>query len=107
MHRKMGRYGVETTLEEGGESAGSDYMEHTMVDTDSPPIRRTDKGRIYSRLPTTDRGSRPKCMACKHPRAKYYTLMHMRVAYTVSTPCTTVLQLPLSKGPATYQYRYK
>ena len=82
-------------------------MEHPMVNANSPPIRRTNKGRIYSRLPTTDRGLRPKYIAYKHLRAKYYTLMYMRVAYTVSTPYTTILQLPLSKGPATRQRRYK
>ena len=73
------------TMEGGSENTRRSYMEHPMVDTDSPPIRRTDKGRIYSRLPTTDRGPRPKCMARKHPRAKYYASIHMRMAYTVST----------------------
>ena len=50
---------------------------------------------------TIDRGLRPKCIAHKHPCPKYYTLMHMRIAYSVSTPYTTILQPPLSKGPAT------
>ena len=36
MYRKIGRYGVETTLEEGRESAKSNYMEHPMVKADSP-----------------------------------------------------------------------
>jgi hypothetical protein len=76
-------------------------MEYPIVDTNSPPIRRTDKGRIYSRLPTTDRGPRPKCMACKYLCPKYYTSMHMRIARSVSTLYPTILQPPLSKGPAT------
>ena len=38
MYRKMGRYRVETTLEEGRESAKSNHVEHPMVEGDSPPI---------------------------------------------------------------------
>ena len=38
MHRKMGRHRVEMTLEEGRESAKSNYMEHPMVKGNSPPI---------------------------------------------------------------------
>ena len=72
-----------------------------MVDTNSPPIRRTDEGRIYSRLPTMDRGLRPKRMARKHARSKYHTLTYIRMARVDSTPHTTILQPPLSKGPAT------
>ena len=72
-----------------------------MVDADSPPIQRTNEGRIYSCLFTIDGGLRPKCMAYKHPRPKYHTLMYMRMAYSVSTPYTTILQPPLSKGLAT------
>ena len=78
-----------------------------MVDADSPPIRRTNKGRIYSSLPTADGGPRPKRMARKHPRPKYHTSMYMRMAYSVSTPYTTILQPPLSKGLATHQCRHK
>ena len=91
---------METTLEEGYESAKSSYVEHPIVKGDSPPIRRTDEGRIYGSVSTTDRDPRPKRMASKHSRPKYYTTLHLRIAYTVSTPRTTLLQLPHGKGPA-------
>src|SRR5271170_4090114 len=100
MHRKIGRPRVETTLEEGRESAENNYVEHPIVEADSPPIGRTDEGRIYGRLPTTDRGPRTKRMACKHPRPEYYTTLYLRMAYTVSTPRNTFLQLPHGKRPA-------
>ena len=73
-----------------------------MVDANSPPIQRTNEGRIYSCLPTMDGGPRPKCMAHKHLYSKYYTLMHMQMAYSVSILYNTILQPPLSKGLATY-----
>ena len=82
---------METTLEEGCKSAKSSYMEHPIVKGDSPPIRRTDKGRIYSSVSTTDRDPRPKRMASKYLRPKYYTILHLRIAYTVSTLYTTLL----------------
>ena len=72
-----------------------------MVDADSPSIRRTNKGRIYSSLPTADGGPRPKRIARKRLRPKYYTLIYIRMAYLVSTLYTTILQPPLSKGLAT------
>ena len=72
-----------------------------MVDADFPPIQRTNEGRIYSCLFTMDGGPRPKYMAYKHLYPKYHTLMHMWMAYLVSTPYTTILQLLLSKGLAT------
>ena len=72
-----------------------------MVDADSPPIQRTNEGRIYNCLSTTDGGLRPKCIARKHLCPKYYTLIYMRMACSVSTPYTTILQPPLSKGLAT------
>ena len=68
-----------------------------MGEGDSPPIRRTDEGRIYGRFSTTDRDPRAKRMASKHLCAKYYTILHLRMAYIVSTPCTTLLQLPYGK----------
>src|SRR5580692_753724 len=98
---------MEATMERGSESTRRSHMEHPMVDADSPPIRRTNEGRIHSCLPTTDGGPRPKRMARKHPRPKYHTSMHMRMAYSVSKPYTTILQPPLSKGPATRQCRHK
>ena len=68
-----------------------------MVNADSPPIQRTDKGRIHSRIPTTDGGPRPKCMASKYLYPKYYATLYLRMAYIVSTPYTTLLQLPYGK----------
>ena len=94
-------------MERGSESTRRSYMEYPIVDADSPPIQRTNEGRIYSCLSTTDGGLRPKRMARKYPYPKYHTLMHMRMAYSVSTLYTTILQPPLSKGPATRQYRHK
>ena len=88
-------------MERGSESTRRSHMEYPIVDADSPPIQRTNEGRIYSCLLTTDGGLRPKCMACKYLRPKYHTLMHMRMAYSVSTLYTTILQLLLSKGLAT------
>jgi hypothetical protein len=98
---------MEATMEGGSENIRRNYIEHPMVNTNSPPIRRTDKGRIYSRLPTTDGDPRAKCMAIKHLRPKYHTLMHMRMAYLVSALYTTILQPLLSKGLATRQCRHK
>ena len=94
-------------VERGSESTRRSHMEHPIVDTDFPPIQRTNEGRIYSCLLTMDGGPRPKCMAYKHPRPKYYTLMYMRIAYSVSTLYTTILQPPLSKGLVTRQCRHK
>ena len=88
-------------MEKGSKSIRRSHMEHPIVDADSPPIQRTNEGRIYSCLPTTDGGLRPKCMVRKQLRPKYHTLMHMRMACSVSTPYTTILQPLLSKGPAT------
>ena len=89
-------------MEKGSKSTGRSYIEHPIVNADSPPIQRTNEGRIYSCLFTMDGGPRPKCIARKHSRPKYHTLMHMRMAYSVSTLYTTILQLPLSKGLATH-----
>ena len=92
MHRKMGRHRVETTLEEGRESAKSNHVEHPIVEGDSPPIQRTDEGRIHSCIFTSDGDPRAKRIASKHLYAKYYTTLLLQVAYTVSTPCNTLLQ---------------
>ena len=78
-------------LEKGRESKKSNYMEYPMVKSDFSPIQRTDEGRIYSRIPTTDGGPRPKCMASKYPYPKYYATLHLRMAYIVNTPYTTLL----------------
>jgi len=82
---------VETTLEEGRESAKSNYVEHSIVEADFPPIRRIDKGRIYGRISTTDRDPRAKRIASKHLYTKYYTILHLRIACIVSTLYNTIL----------------
>ena len=91
MHRKMGRYQVEITLEEGCESTESNYIEHPMVKGNSPPIQRTNEGRIYNYISTSDGDPRAKYIASKYPCAKYYTILLLRMAYAVSTPCNTIL----------------
>ena len=78
-------------MEEGGESAESNHVEHPMDDSDSPPIQRTVEGRVYGRLPTTDRDLRTKYIANKYPCPTNYTTLYMRMAYTNSTLYTTLL----------------
>ena len=107
MHYKMGRHQIEITLEEGRKSTKGNYMEHPMVKGDSPLIRRTDKGKIYSSISTIDKDPRAKHMASKYPYAKYYTTLLLRVAYAISTLYNTLLQLPHKKRPAICQNRYK
>ena len=80
------------TLEEGRESAKSNYMEHPMVKGNSPPIQRTDEGRIYSYIFTLNGDPRAKCIASKYLYAKYYTILLLRMAYAVSMLCNTILQ---------------
>ena len=87
-------------MEEGRERAKSNYVEHPIGEADSPPIRRTDEGRIYSRISTTDRDPRAKRMASKHLCTKYYAILHLRIAYIVSALRNTLLQLPYRKRPA-------
>ena len=102
MHRKMGRHRVETTLGEGRESAKGNYIKHPIVEGDSPFIQRTDEGRIYGGISTTDRDLRAKYMANKYLCAKYYTILLLWVAYTVNTLYNTLLQLLYRKKPAIY-----
>ena len=78
-------------MEEGGESAESNHVEHPMDDSDSPPIQRTVEGRVYSCLPTTDRDPRTKRIASKHPYPINYTILYMRMAYINNTPYITLL----------------
>ena len=66
-------------------------MEHSMVKDNSPPIQRTDEGRIYSHIFTIDGGLRPKYMANKYLCPKYYAILHLRIAHTVSTLYSTLL----------------
>ena len=82
---------MEVALGKGRKSKKSNYMEHPMVKGDSPPIQRTDEGRIYSRIFTMDGGPRPKCMVSKYLCLKYYAILLLQMAYTVSTPYTTLL----------------
>ena len=107
MHHKMGRHRVETTLEEGHESAKSNYIEHPIVKGNSPPIQRTDEGRIHSCIFTSDGDPRAKYIASKHLYAKYYTTLLLRMAYAVSTLRNTILQLPHRKRLAIYQSGHK
>ena len=72
-------------------STKSDYVKHSMVKGDSPPIRRIDEGRIHGRVPTTDGGPRPKYVASEHLCPKYHAILYLRMAYIVSTPYTTLL----------------
>jgi hypothetical protein len=64
-------------LEEGHKSIKSNYIEYPIVEANSPPIQRTDEGRIYSCIFTIDRDPRAKYMASKHLCAKYYTILYL------------------------------
>ena len=78
-------------MEKGGESAESNHMKHPIDDSNSPPIQRTVKGRVYSRLPTMDRDPRTKYIANKYLYPINYTILYMRMAYINSTPYITLL----------------
>ena len=78
-------------MEEGGESAESNYIKHPMDDSDSPPIQRTVKGRVYGRLSTMDRDFRTKCMASEHLYPANYTILYVQMVYINSIPCVTLL----------------
>ena len=107
IHRKMGRHRVEMTLEEGCESAKSNYIEHPMVEGNFPPIQKIDEGRIYSCIFTLDGDFRAKCMASKHLCTKYYTILLLWMAHAVSILCNTILQLLYGKRPAICQGGHK
>ena len=68
-----------------------------MVKGDSPPIQRTDEGRIYGCIFTLDGDPRAKHMVSKYLYAKYYTILLLRMAYAVSTLYNTFLQPPHGK----------
>ena len=82
---------MEVAMEEGGESTQSNHIEYPMDNSDSPPIQRIVKGRVYSRLPTMDRDLRTKCIANKYLYPINYTTLYMQMAYINSTPCITFL----------------
>ena len=90
------------TLEESRESAKSNYIEHPIVKGNSPPIQRIDEGRIHSCISTLDKDFRAKHIASKYLYTKYYTILLLRMAYTVSTLYNTILQLPHRKRLAIY-----
>ena len=89
----MGRYQVKITLEEGRKSTKSNYIKHPIVKSDSPPIQKIDKGRIYSYIFTLNGDFRAKYMASKYLYTKYYTILLLRMAHAVSTLYNTILQL--------------
>ena len=107
MYFKMGRQQVETTLEEGRESAKSNYIEHPIVKGDSPPIQRTDEGRIHSYISTSDGDFRAKCMASKYLCTKYYTILLLWMAHVVNTLYNTILQPLYGKRLAICQGEHK
>ena len=78
-------------MEEGGESTESNHIEHPIDNSDSPPIQKTVKGRVYSRFPTTDKDPRIKYIANKYPRPINYTTLYMQMAYINSTLYITLL----------------
>ena len=78
-------------MEKGGKSAESNHIEHPMDDSDSPPIQKTVEGRVYGRLPTTDRDLRTKYIVSKYLYPTNYTILYMRMAYINSTTYITFL----------------
>ena len=87
----MGRYWVEAAMEEGGESAESNHIEHPIDNSNSPPIQKTVEGRVYSHLLTIDRDPKTKYIVSKHLCPTNYTILYMRMAYTNSTLYITLL----------------
>ena len=78
-------------MEEGGKSAKNNHMEHPIDDNNSPPIQRTVKGRVYSRLFTINRDFRTKRIVNKYLYPVNYTILYMRMAYINSTLYITLL----------------
>ena len=74
-----------------GKDHKNNYMEYPIVKSDSPPIQKTDKGRIYSRIPTMDGGPRPKYIASKYLYPKHHAILHLWMAYTVNMLYITLL----------------
>ena len=93
---------MEVTMEGRSKDTRRSHIEHPIDDADTPSIWRSDEDRIYSPLPTTDGGPRPKRKASKYPCPKYYTTMRIRMATTVSTPYTALLQPLFKKRLAVY-----
>ena len=78
-------------MEEGGESAENNHVEHPIDDSDSPPIQKTVEGKVYSCLFTIDRDFRTKRIASKYPYPTNYTTLYVRMAYINNTLCVTLL----------------
>ena len=78
-------------MKEGGENTESNHVEHPIDNSDSPSIQRIVEGRVYSRLFTIDRDLRTKRIVNKYPYPVNYTTLYVRMAYTNSTLCTTLL----------------
>ena len=78
-------------MEEGGESTESNYVEHLIDNSNSPPIQKTVKGRVYSRLFIIDRDLRIKCIVNKYLYPINYIILYMRMAYINSTLYITFL----------------
>ena len=68
---------MEVVLKKGHKSKKSNYIKYPIVKGNSPPVQRTDKGRIYSRIFTIDGGFRPKCIVSKHLYFKYYAILYL------------------------------
>ena len=82
-------------------------MKQPIVKGDSPPIQRTDEGRIHSCIFTLDGDPRAKCMASKYLYTKYYTILLLWMAHAVSTLCNTILQPLYGKRLAIRQGGHK
>ena len=78
-------------MEEGGKSAESNYVEHPIDNSNSPPIQRTVEGRVYSRLFTIDRDPRTKRIVNKYLYPINYTILYIRMAYINSILYITLL----------------
>ena len=68
---------METALGKGYKSKKSNYIKYFIVKGDSPPIQRTDKGRIYSCIFTMDKSPRPKYITSKYLYSKYHATLHL------------------------------
>ena len=78
-------------MEEGGESAKSNHIEHPIDDSDSPLIQKIVKGKVYGRLFTIDGDFRTKCIANKYLYPTNYTILYVQMAYINSTLYITLL----------------
>ena len=82
---------MEVAIEEGGKSTKSNYVKHLIDNSDSPSIQKIVEGRVYGCFFIIDRDPRIKCIVNKHLCPTKYTTLYVRMAYTNSTPCITLL----------------